>query len=187
MRTQRSRSRLLFLAILALAACGGPRRYVHPGLDPATMKRVAVLPFENLSTDRVVGEKALRLLVLELLASGVYEVVESSYVQRILSERKIDNAGALTPDDLKRLGALLKADGLFLGTILDYSEPRGTAALTASLQLRLAEVGSGATVWSTKVSRSGTSLSKRLFGVGDVSSTDVLDDLIREALGTLYR
>ena len=76
MRTQRSRSRLLFLALLALAACGGPRRYVHPGLDPATMKRVAVLPFENLSTDRVVGEKALRLLVLELLASGVYEVVE---------------------------------------------------------------------------------------------------------------
>lgn len=173
------------IAALVLAACGGPTKYVHPGLDAGAMKRVAVLPFENLTQDRVVGEKAQRLLILELLAARGYEVIEASSVRRVLGERSVENAAALTPEDLTKLGKLLKADGLFFGTILEYADGRGGVAPAAAVQLRLADGASGVTVWSTRVSRNGVTFSQRLFGVGQTSPTDVLAGILHDALRTL--
>ena len=185
MNTSHRSRRLALAAAVALAACGGAPRYVHPGLDAGTLKRVAVLPFENLTADRAVGEKAQRLLVLELLAQGGFEVVEGGAVLRVLGVNKIENPSALTPDDLKKLGKVLEADGLFFGSVLDFTDGRGGASAGATIQLRLADVGSGRTVWSTRATRGGTSLSQRLFGVGESSSTEVLAGVIHDAIGAL--
>src|SRR5215208_3068980 len=89
--------------VLVLAACRGPAQYVNPNVDLSEMKTVAVLPFVNVSNDKVASEKVLRILVTELLATGEFDVVEPGAVVRALMNDKLDPA-VLTSEDFVSLG-----------------------------------------------------------------------------------
>jgi hypothetical protein len=95
----------------------------------------------------------------------------------------------LSTEDFQRIGKELGADALFLGTVVDFAESRsgGTTGPEVALQLRLVETATGATIWSTGESRSGASMSTRLFGVGGDSLTEAARELIRSQLATLLR
>lgn len=74
-----------------------------------------------------------------------------------------------------------------MGQVLDYSEARGTGgAPSVTIQLRLVEVSSGATVWSSSQTRAGVKTSTRLFGVSGESLTEATRKVIRDELATLY-
>lgn len=70
---------LMAVALLVATGCSGnpkPTEFVNPRFDFGFVERVAVLPFENLSSDRQAGARATRLLITELLATGTLDVVE---------------------------------------------------------------------------------------------------------------
>jgi hypothetical protein len=95
---------------------------------------------------------------------------------------------ALGPPELKRLGETLKADALFMGTVVDFSQSQsGTPAPDVTIQLRLVETQSGVTVWSASKTRSGASLGARLFGIGGDSLIEAARQLLREELRTLLK
>ncbi len=187
----RTMKNALILPLLMLAGCasGGATRYLHPNVDMGAIQKVAVLPFENLTSERTAGEKVQKVFMTELLALSAFEVVEPGAVVRVLKAERADAVEALGPAELKRIGEALKADALFLGTVVDFADNRSgtTPAPDVTIQLRLVETQSGVTVWSASQTRSGASTSARLFGVGGASLTEAARELLRDELRSLVK
>ncbi|HET7747116.1 MAG TPA: CsgG/HfaB family protein [Vicinamibacteria bacterium] len=187
----RQSSRLvLAVALLGAAACrSAGTSYLHPNVDLAALKTVAVLPFENITQERAAADKVQKVFLTELLALGVFDVVEPGTVVKVLRAERAESADALAPADLKRIGEAVKADALFMGSVIDFADNRSgtTPAPEVTVALRLVEVQSGVTVWSMQKTRSGASLSARLFGVGGESLTDAARQLVREELRSLVK
>jgi TolB-like protein len=182
---------LLTAGLLALDGCASTKttKYVHPNADLAAIKRVAVLPFENLSGERTAGEKVQKIFQTELLSLEAFEVVEPGQVSKVLRNERIEAIDNLGSADLKKLGDALKVQGLFLGSVVDYADTRlgSTPTPDVTIQLRLVEVSSGVTVWSASRTRSGANASARLFGIGGDSLTQAARQIIKDELSTLVK
>jgi hypothetical protein len=177
----------LLAGALATTACSSPHRYVNPNADVSAMRAVAVLPFQNASGNGLAADRVQRVFQTELVALGQFDVIEPGQVFRVLRKENVD-PNALTPDDLKRIAKALGADGLFLGTVVEFDDGRGSVpAPQITLQLRLVEGGSAATLWSVSRTSSGANWTARLFGVGGQSGTAVAEALIREELKVFSR
>lgn len=189
MRSMLKTISLLSLTALAAAGCAGTHYYFHPNADLGIIKTTAVLPFENLTSDQAVGEKVQRLFLLELLSLGAFDVIEPGLVYKTLKDERMESVQSLTPADIKKLGAALKAQAFFIGTVVDFTDDRvGTAHVpNVTIQLRLVEADTGTTIWSSNATRSGASLSVRLFGVGGESPIEAAQVLVRKQLKTLVR
>jgi TolB-like protein len=188
----RARTILPVSLLLVAAACssgGGGKAYLHPNADLGSLKTVAVLPFENLTQERTSGEKVQRIFLTELLSMGLFEVVEPGLVTKTLRAEHVESTDALAPADVQRIAKALKADALFMGTVVDFADNRNgsTPAPEVTIHCRLVEGQSGVTIWSSNRSRSGASVSARLFGVGGLSLTEAARKLIREELRTLTK
>ena len=175
----------------ALAGCGSSSsaKYTHPNADLGAIKRVAVLPFENLTQERSAGDKVQKVFISELLAAEAFDVVEPGQVAKLLKAERIESVEALGPAEIKRIGEGLKAQGLFMGTVVDFAETRSgsTPAPEVTITLRLVEVQSGVTIWSASKTRSGASVSARLFGVGGQTLTEAARQLMRAQLKGLVK
>jgi len=184
-----NRKLIAVAAFLMIAGCASaPTRYLHPNADLAALKKVAVLPFENVSGQQGASDKVHKIFLVELLSLEAFEVVEPGMVSKALKGETASSPDALTPDDLKRIGAALGADALFMGQVVDYADARGqNAAPEVTLQFRLVETASGATVWSTSQTRSGVKTTTRLFGASSDSITETTRKIIRTQLGTLLQ
>lgn len=175
------------LLAAASAGCGGPARYVRRNADLGVIQSVAVLPFENLTNDRLSAERVHRIFITELLAFDAFEVTEPGQVSRVLRRDQLDPA-SLTPEEIKRLGEALKAQALFLGTILEYDEGRASGSAPSprvKLQLRLVDTETGTTLWSTVRSAGGAAITARLFGVGGEPASSVAGEIVRDELSKL--
>jgi TolB-like protein len=77
--SRRTVVRTLAAAILLgmLPGCAaGPKLYVNPQADMSFYKKVAVLPFANLSQDRFAGERVARAFITELVLADRFQVIE---------------------------------------------------------------------------------------------------------------
>jgi len=147
---------IVSLSLVVASCTSSPVRYVHPNADFGALQKVAVLPFENVSGVQGASDKAHKIFLVELLSLEAFEVVEPGRVAKALKGETVASPDQLAPEDLMRIGKALGADALFMGQVLDYSEARGTgAAPSVTIQLRLVEVSSGATVWSSSQTRAG--------------------------------
>src|SRR6185503_12500023 len=128
MRSDRSTRWGTAAALATLFLGGGCRstgsRYLHPNVDLAALKTAAVLPFENLTADRSAGDKVQKVVVAELLALGVFEVVEPGTVVRALRSERVESIEGLGPAEMTKVGTALKADVLFVGTVVDFADNR---------------------------------------------------------------
>jgi len=180
---------LLPALALAAAACAAPPRYLNKGADLGAITTVAVVPFENVTQDRLCAERVHKIFFTELLAREAFKVAEPGQVLRALRKDQLE-PGALTPEDIKRLGHGLQAQALFMGVVLEYDEGRtsaGAASPRVKLLLRLVDVETGTTLWSVSRERGGASLGARLFGIGGTPASTMAEELIREELAQFAR
>jgi TolB-like protein len=177
---------LLLLAAALAAGCTGSRQYVRANADFSTIQAVTVLPFENVTSDKLAAERVQRIFVSELLNLNVFEVVEPALAARLVG-RDAFQASGVSPEDVVRLGKELKVQGLFLGSLLEYDEGRGGAAANprVTVQIKLVETETGATVWSITRTAGGASLGSRLFGMGGSTAVRAAEEAVREALAAL--
>jgi TolB-like protein len=179
------------LLLCALPACSSaklePSVFVHPNADFSLYKTVAVLPFENLSTERFAAERVRELLVVELASLDYFQLVETGEVNRVLRARNLSGAGEIGPELIKSLGTDLKSEALLTGSVIEFREQReGTLnAPDIALSLKLVDVDSGLVIWSVTAAREGLRTMTRLFGVGEENQTTAARRLIRELLQTM--
>ncbi len=184
------RSALIVTAALALLASGcrtsRQTSYLHKNADLGAITKVAVLPFDNLTSERPASDKVQKIFYLELLSLDVFEVAEPGEVVKALRSATPE---ALGPADFQRIGKDLGVQAVFVGTVVDYVETRtgSTPTPEVTIQLRMIDTTTGLTIWSTGTTRSGAGVATRLFGVGGESLTEAARRVVRAELSTLLR
>jgi len=185
----RSLRSTLLLAVLVAGGCAAPPHYLNRSADLGAIKTVAVLPFENLTTDKLCAERLQRIFLTELLAREAFKVVEPGLVIRAVRRDQLD-AATLTPAEIKRLGGALGAEALFMGSVLEYDEGRSAGSAASprvKLVLKLVDVDSGTTLWTVNREAGGATVTARLFGIGGTAASTVAESLIRAELSQFGR
>ncbi|HEX2835261.1 MAG TPA: hypothetical protein VHW00_19765 [Thermoanaerobaculia bacterium] len=177
---------VMLLAFTSGCRSAAQTAFLHENADLGAIQKVAVLPFENMSSERTAGDKVQKIFYLELLSLRVFDVAEPGAAARAVRPPDVPN---LTPADFQRIGKELGVDAVFTGAVVDFAETRSGATPTpeVTVQLRLVECGTGSTIWSTGQTRSGATVATRLFGVSGDSLTEAARGIVRSELRTLLK
>jgi TolB-like protein len=165
-------------------------RFSNPNFDFAFVQRVAVVPFENLSSDRQAGLRATRLTITELLASGAVDVVEPGEVEAAVAQitgRGPGRTVSPSTEQIVALGQALGVQAVILGSV-SQSENLRTGSVpvpVVTLDMRMVEVETGAIVWAATQSEKGATVSARLLGTGGEPLAETTRQCIQNALATL--
>lgn len=190
MRSNRITTALGGLALLWLAACGhgGGKVYQDREMDFGAIKTVAVMPFTNLSRDNLAGERVRDVFSSMLLATGAVYVVPYGEVVRNVGKAGISAPNTPSVEDVVRLGTMLKADGIIVGTVKEYGEVRSGSAVgnVVSLSVQLHEAATGKVVWSGATTKGGVGFKDRLLGGGGQPLNDATEAAVDDLLGKLF-
>ena len=186
------RSTQLWLLLLVLAVVPGcsPRAssYVNPDVDFSFIRRVAIFPFQNLSSDHKAPARIGSIFLAELLEQDGLVVLAPGETISALVEMKLTAAEVLSEEQIVALGEALDVDAVFFGTVEEYGlEQMGrdrAFGLTASFSL--AETTTGSLIWNSQVHRGGISIWRKMFGGGAPEPYEVSREAVRDALGTLF-
>jgi hypothetical protein len=172
---------LIVLAATASAASAQVTDvYRDPNMDFGSIKTIAVLPFTNLARDPVVSERVRDVFINRLLSTEAVYVLPVGEVARGIAKAEILNPTAPSPEEIVKLGALVKADAVITGVVREYGEVRSgtTTANIISMSMQLIEAGTGKVVWSGSTTRGGISFWNRLFGGGGQPVNQVTEEAI---------
>ncbi len=182
---------LLFACLIVnISGCVGDNMesFVRPDTDLSFVKRVAVMPIQNNSKDAFVAERVRDMVITQLLASGMFDVVDKGLVDSALRDQAVNlSKGPMDAGVMKRLGQLLHVQAFMLGTI-DNAErvQRGAVSFPQMvITLRLVDTNNGVIFWQASGHNSGDSLAKRLFGLSSDDSFNVSFKLLRRLLATI--
>ncbi|VAW35685.1 hypothetical protein MNBD_DELTA02-1160 [hydrothermal vent metagenome] len=181
---------VFFLAALVLvsftAGCTGIRK--KPAGErlaaDGELKKIAVLPFHNISGRRDAGKMVANNFVTEIFVGGRYRVEEPGNILQFMLQENVSVIGEMGIDRIKILGLRLGVDGVLVG-IVDVFDDGVHSTPSVSITARLVESETGKIVWSEQVSRSGDDY-VIVFGVGKVRSANALaQKAIREMIKTI--
>ncbi|MBI5836552.1 MAG: hypothetical protein HZB25_04845 [Candidatus Eisenbacteria bacterium] len=180
------------LLLACLAGCaGGPRLYVNPQADMAFYRRVAILPFTNLTQDRYAGERVSRAFVTELVMVDRFQVVEPNEVAAALE--KVGGMpgmdGVFDPEKVKSGMDAIKVTGLIRGAVTEYSTIRNGQDEIPSLSfdVEMIDIASGATVWRTSMIKQGRGRLPIIGGSGQRTFSSLIEEACIEVVERLNR
>lgn len=179
---------LTVLAVVGPACSSGTSSYVRDDVDFSHVRRVAVIPFRNLSQDLHASTRVYSVFMTRLLARESVDVMALGEVLSAMNRLRLNADEELSQAQLVALGKELGVDGLFLGEVDEYGLERSSNdriyLVTATFSLTETETGS--LVWTAQVHQDGGSLGRKLFGGGSASQHDVTASAVDQALGTLF-
>lgn len=179
---------LLTTALLAMAGCASaPVSYVSPDVDFGFIRRVAVTPFVNMSSDRYASQRMESVFLAELLTYRGLDVVDPGEMLQAWNDMRLGADVVLTPEQAVGLGERLGVDAVFTGAIEEYGLERlgGDKTYNVTAVFGLVETVTGSQIWSAQVHADGASLWKNLFGGQPVSLYEVSRRAVRRSLDTL--
>ena len=180
---------LTILITVMLSGCGGnaPVYHIDPNVDFSFFKNVAVLPLDNLTNNKVAGEIVKQIVISELLASGLVDVVIPGEVMSAISELGIQNISSLNKNQIKALGNALNVEAVIMGSVEQYGEVRSgnLSAPEVTVTLMMAEIESGDRIWWITLTRGGLDFMARHFGAKSETMSEIVQGVIREAIQTL--
>jgi hypothetical protein len=181
---------IFLIILLGLVACGSKynvsENYHDPDVDFALLRTVAVMPFSNLTDDKLAGERVRSTFMNSLLSTGVLYVIPPGEVARGISRAGINNPTAPSGEDINKFAAIVGADSIITGVVTEYGEVRSGAvsANVISLSMQMIEKDSRKVIWSASATKGGISFWDRLFGGGGQPMEDVtqaaVDDIIHK-------
>jgi TolB-like protein len=173
--------------LIFIYGCGGPKYYIRPETDISNIKRVAVLPLDNFTSDEYAGEKIRRIVITELLLRGI-DVIEPGEITRVLKETKVTSLRSINIADIKNIGEKLGAEAIMMGSVEAFGISKGISVTypEVSIQLILLEASSGNIVWSVLHTTGGASFWTRHFGAEGISLSEAARKAVKEAVNTLF-
>ncbi|HEY3215291.1 MAG TPA: hypothetical protein VGK93_02235 [Candidatus Eisenbacteria bacterium] len=170
----------LLLISLTLSCASGIRVYVNPEADLAFYKKIAVLPFADMSSQPMAGIRVTRAFVTEMIMTDRFQVIQPEEFLGTLHRLGIFQAqdGTYDPDKLKDAAAQMGVQGILRGAVTEYQMARseGGDVPMIGFDAELVDVGTGNVVWRSSISRRGKG---RLSVVG--SGTRSLGRLTQDA------
>ena len=183
--------------LFGLFGCATSSRvYLNPQTDLAYIKRIAVLPFENLTGEKYVGEKISQGFIAELLIAGDFEVVEPGEVAKIMSTTgygmvQVGPEGGMHLDagKLQKITGQLNCQAVVIGAVTSYEMVRvGSEQYPQiSLNVRLVDGKTGTIIWmSTFTKRGGPGIP--FIGFGEkYTLSELTQDICKDIVNTLSK
>jgi hypothetical protein len=184
--------RLLAVAALALVVGCQPhhRSYTNTGMDFASIRSVAVLPFWNLSKEPQGADRVRDVFSNGLLATNAVYVIPTGEVARAVNRLNIATPVTPTTDDVVKLAQLLKVDAVITGVLKEYGEVRSVSASSnvVSVSVQMQEGSTGKVVWSGTSTKGGIGWGSRLLGAtGGQPVNDVTEQVVDDLLSQLFQ
>lgn len=177
------RQRILLLAALLCTGCS--TQHVQPGksitepLDPLASWRV--LPFSNYSQTPLAGERAASLVLSAVRARGLAEIEPVAIPTGDLSELPLLDDGARFNKALE-IARTMQIRYALTGSVEEWRYKAGLDGEPAvGLSLRVVEVASGDTLWTSSAARSGWSR-ESLTGNGQKVIGTLVNELFAKSL-----
>ena len=119
------RKRIICLLILAslffsLFSCSAPQVRRKPKVVMSNINRVAVIDFENYTTDKGLGIEIVGEIMSKIVEAGQIQLVERGQLEGVLREQNLAVKGFISPETAKEVGKILGVDALILGEITYY-------------------------------------------------------------------
>jgi hypothetical protein len=181
---------MILIAVFSLASCAStPDKFHDSTMDFASVRSVAVMPFSNLTNDKLAGERVRDVFITALLSTESMYVLPTGEVARGASRAGVADTTSPTPEEAKKLGDLLKVNAVITGVVREYGEARsGTASSNiVSLSVAMMEVETGKVVWTASSTKGGISVWDRLFGGGGEPMNVVTKKAVDELLDKLFK
>lgn len=182
---------LIVSIMFIISGCRGdiPVYHLSEDIDFSFYKRVAVLPFDNLTNDKNADEIVRQVVVSELLASGLVDVVFPGEVKAAIAELGIKSVSTLTASQIKSLCNSIKAEAIIIGAVEEYGDAKmgNISAPQVTISMMMADANTSSIVWSITKTRGGASFMARHFGARHETVSETVLLLVRESIRTLYK
>lgn len=181
---------LVILILFIISGCrsgGAPTYHINEDIDFSFYKRVAVMPLNNLTSEKYAGEIVRQLVISEMLASGLIDVVVPGEVTTAVTDLGIKDVTSLNASQIQSLGSALGVEALVMGSVEEYGMVKSgsTTAPQVTITLMMADTGTGTIVWSITKSRGGASFMARHFGAKHETISETVLKVVRESINTL--
>lgn len=183
---------ILFLfTLISTSGCGGKgastQTFLREDVDLTYITKVAILPFENNTQDEFAASRIRDITATQIMAKGIFDVVDKGIVDSALREMGIDKTTPLDVPIVKRLAQRLNVESFVIGTINNIGENRqGSFSYPEmSFTLQLLDGESALILWRTSDTLSGYSLSDRLFGLDPMDAFQITVTLLNNMLATI--
>ena len=175
-----------FYGLMCLSGCT-PDHFIKKETDFSNVKSVAVLPFENFTSDTYAGEKIRRIVITELLSKGI-DVIEPGEVTKLLMELRVRSLGSIRLSEIKKIGETLDVDAVMRGSVEAFGISSGYSVKypEVTINLMLIDTSSGNIIWSVRHTSGGASFWTRHFGTEGISLSEAARKVVREAVDTLF-
>jgi len=181
---------LLALALLLPSCASGPRLYVNPDADMSYYKKIAVLPFANLSSDVMAAQRVTRAFVTELIMTDRFQIVQAEDFARSLQAAGITPGadGSFDLAKLKEPATQAGATGILRGSVTEYQVDRsgGSDIPVIAFDVELVDVNTGNVVWRSALSKRGKGRFP-IFGSHSRSLGRLTQDACEEVVGRLRK
>ncbi|MFQ5899963.1 MAG: hypothetical protein ACE5IH_00200 [Thermodesulfobacteriota bacterium] len=191
MCSNRKTAVLSLILLFSIISCGPAAiLYINPEADLSYVKKVAILPFNNLSDDKFAGERVRSAVTVDVLSRSVFEIMEPGEVSRVtqdvFSRFGFEEGGAVRIDKemIRAVGEELGVQALILGSVDEYIEGRGRGS-TVSISLRMVDVGSGTILWQVNTSATSLNMSRKILGIENVDRAELTRQAVKKAIDTL--
>ncbi len=162
--------------------------YTNPQMDFSAVRSVAVLPFQNLTSDDQAAERVRDAFMGMLLATEAIYVLPPGEVNRGINRvgMRIPQTPAI--EEITKLRSVLEVDAVITGVLREYGSVRSGAAEAnlVSLSLQMIETQNGTTVWSASSTKGGITQMDRLLGSGGRPMNDVTTRVFNDLLDQLF-
>jgi TolB-like protein len=179
------------LMVIFISNCGGkgtPSFYINQNIDFSFIKKVAVLPFDNLTNERFAGDIVRQVVISELLATGLVEVVVPGESIAAVENLRVKPGEPLNAGQIQTIGKALKVQAVIIGAVEKFGENRegNISAPEVTITLMMADTSSGSVIWSVTRTQGGAGFWSRHFGARSDTMSETVLKVVREALKTLY-
>ncbi len=180
---------VITFSLILLAGCATGDVFSDSNMDFASLRTVAVLPFDNLSSVEFAADRVRDVFANMLLATGAVYVLPPGEVARgLLAIGRLPRAGP-SSDQIKQLAAVLEVDAVITGVVSEYGPVRSGAASAnvISISVKMIEKSSGLVVWSASSTKGGISILDRLFGGGGAPMNTITERAVNDLLDKLFQ
>lgn len=181
---------LILLGLFVFSGCrsgGAPTYHMSEDIDFSYYKRIAVMPLENLTGDKYAGEIVKQVVISEMLASGLLDVVVPGEVMNAVKDLGIKSISSLSASQIKSLGKALGVEAIIMGAVEEYGSVKmgSVSAPQVTITLMMADANTGIIVWSITKTRGGAGFMARHFGAQHETISETVLHLVRDSIGTL--
>jgi hypothetical protein len=179
---------LIFQVILMMSCSSKPLRpSSHKDISVNQLTKIAVMPLQNLTTDKFATQKIESLLIMDFLARGI-DVIEPGEVMSALRQSKAQSIDDMPVADLQNIGTMIHADAVIIGSVSTFALNKGISVVSpeVSVHFIMIDIVSGNIVWSAWHTSGGPDFWTRHFGAEGATLDEIAREVVKDTVDTLY-